>query len=186
MQKLRRFTAILFFTAGFLSCSKENVKSQIQSNPTIQNDVSKIRVPIPIPVKSIPFYFKVWNNDNQEFDLQHMNVKVWYTDVLNSNGWLQEFQDDYSNMRFDIENNDESQFFNRIPSQNFEILPAAYNAITQEFQVNIQYDKLAFMEVEFVPRYMNNNQFYEWSYVHFFSNNPSNNHITINHFYDCP
>lgn len=184
MQKLKISVAILFFTASILSCNKENVQSKNVKINTIQSEVSKIR--LPVPIKSIPYYFKVWNNDNQEFDLQRMKVKIWYTDVLSSNGWLQEFQDDYSNMRFNIQNNDESQFYNRIPTQSFEILPVAYNPITQEFQVNIQYDKLALMEVEFLPRYMNNNQFYEWSYVHFTSTGLEENHIIINHFYDCP
>jgi hypothetical protein len=184
MQNFKRFTAILFFTAGFLSCSKENVKSQSQSNVTVQNDVSRIRVPV--PVKSIPFYFKVWNNDNQEFDLQRMKVKVWYTDVLNSNGWLQEFENDYSNMRFNIQDNVASPFYNRTPAFMLEVLPAGYNALTGEVQINIQYDRLALMEVEFLPRYLNNNEFYEWGYVHFTSTGYEENHIIINHYFDCP
>ena len=183
MRKITMFMCILFFTVGFFGCSKENVQSKI-NNEILGEVSSKIR--LPIPIKSIPFYFKVWNNDNQEFDLQRMKVKVWYTDIQNLNGWLQEFEDDYNNFRFDIQNNDESQFYNRIPSQSFEILPAAYNPITKEFLINIQYDKLAFLEVEFLPSYEPNNQFYEWSYVHFTSTSLSENHITINHFFDCP
>jgi hypothetical protein len=160
--KLKTTITMLLLVSIMSSCEKQNFKK--------------------LEMETVHFWF--WDTELESTFKSKAIVKVWYTDLEDSQDLLHGFYDDVQALKYDLQNNPTSVLYNKTPQQIFTVNLTDFD-MDDMIHRNVLKGVNTIWEVELIPKDERNNIALEWMYKTSASDG-GEFYLEFLHKWDCP